>query len=116
VYAIAATGAWAVTLTLWYVLPSFKPETALRYPALLRSLGKLWLEYAALRRAALAQGLLSVAFSAFWSTLAVMLAERYQLGSAVAGTFGLAGAAGALAAPLTLSPGWPQLSLSSPLL
>jgi predicted MFS family arabinose efflux permease len=100
VYAIAATGAWAVTLTLWYVLPSFKPETALRYPALLRSLGKLWLEYAALRRAALAQGLLSVAFSAFWSTLAVMLAERYQLGSAVAGTFGLAGAAGALAAPL----------------
>ena len=100
VYAIAAAGVWLITLTLWYVLPSFKPETTLRYPALLRSLGKLWLDYSALRRAALAQGLLSVAFSAFWSTLAIMLAERYHQGSAVAGAFGLAGAAGALAAPL----------------
>ncbi|MCA1920809.1 MFS transporter, partial [Buttiauxella noackiae] len=100
VYTIAAVGVWVVTLTLWYVLPSFKPETTLRYPALLRSLGKLWMEYSALRRAALAQGLLSIAFSAFWSTLAIMLAERFHMGSAVAGTFGLAGAAGALAAPL----------------
>lgn len=100
VYAIAAAGVWLVTLTLWYVLPAFKPETTLRYPALLRSLGKLWMEYSALRRAALAQGLLSIAFSAFWSTLAIMLAERFHLGSAVAGAFGLAGAAGALAAPL----------------
>lgn len=100
VYAIAAAGVWLVTLTLWYVLPTFKPETTLRYPALLGSLGKLWMEYSALRRAALAQGLLSIAFSAFWSTLAIMLAERFHLGSAVAGAFGLAGAAGALAAPL----------------
>lgn len=100
VYTIAAVGVWVVTLTLWYVLPSFKPQTTLRYPALLRSLGKLWMEYSALRRAALAQGLLSIAFSAFWSTLAIMLADRFHMGSAVAGTFGLAGAAGALAAPL----------------
>ncbi|MCE0811456.1 MFS transporter [Buttiauxella sp. S04-F03] len=100
VYTIAAVGVWVVTLTLWYVLPSFKPQTTLRYPALLRSLGQLWMEYPALRRAALAQGLLSIAFSAFWSTLAIMLADRFHMGSAVAGTFGLAGAAGALAAPL----------------
>ena len=45
-------------------------------------------------------GALSVAFSAFWSTLAVMLSEHYHMGSAVAGGFGIAGAAGALAAPL----------------
>jgi hypothetical protein len=43
----------------------------------------LWRRYPALRRAALAQGFLSIAFSAFWSTLAVMLLERYHLGSAV---------------------------------
>ncbi|WP_435947960.1 MFS transporter [Dryocola sp. BD586] len=100
VYAIAAAAVLMITLTLWRVLPPFRPETTLRYPALLLSLGKLWMSYSALRRAALAQGLLSVAFSAFWSTLAIALAERYQLGSAVAGSFGLAGAAGALAAPL----------------
>ncbi|NTX78744.1 MFS transporter [Serratia proteamaculans] len=100
VYLLAAVGVLAITLMIGAVLPRFKPNTTLSYPALLRSLGKLWADYPELRRAALAQGLLSVAFSAFWSTLAVMLAERYQLGSAVAGAFGLAGAAGALAAPL----------------
>jgi predicted MFS family arabinose efflux permease len=100
VYFLATVGVLIITFAIGAVLPRFKPNTTLSYPALLRSLGKLWAEYPELRRAALAQGLLSVAFSAFWSTLAVMLAERYQLGSAVAGAFGLAGAAGALAAPL----------------
>ncbi|CAI1910520.1 Inner membrane transport protein ynfM [Serratia proteamaculans] len=100
VYLLAALGVLAITLAIGAVLPRFKPNTTLSYPALLRSLGRLWTDYPELRRAAMAQGLLSVAFSAFWSTLAVMLAEHYQLGSAVAGAFGLAGAAGALAAPL----------------
>ncbi|MBP2171403.1 putative MFS family arabinose efflux permease [Erwinia toletana] len=100
VYVLAAAGVLLITLTIWRVLPAFKVQTSLSYPALLRSLGKLWRDHAELRHAALAQGLLSVGFSAFWSTLALMLAGRYQLGSAVAGSFGLAGAAGALAAPL----------------
>ena len=82
-------------------LPRFQPTTQLAYSALLGSLGQLWRKHSALRRAALSQGLLSVGFSAFWSTLAVMLhGEPFHLGSAAAGAFGLAGAAGALAAPL----------------
>ena len=75
-------------------------STTMSYPALLASMRHLWTEYKPLRRATLAQALLSVGFSAFWSTLAVMLHDVYQLGSATAGMFGLAGAAGALAAPL----------------
>ena len=82
-------------------LPRFVPTTQLPYLALMGSLATLWQRHRGLRRAALAQGLLSVAFSAFWSTLAVMLhAAPFHLGSAAAGAFGLAGAAGALAAPL----------------
>jgi predicted MFS family arabinose efflux permease len=82
-------------------LPRLRPTTHLGYGALLGSLAGLWKRHGALRRAAFAQALLSVGFSAFWSTLAVMLhGAPFHLGSAAAGAFGLAGAAGALAAPI----------------
>jgi predicted MFS family arabinose efflux permease len=100
VYGVAAVAMAGVGLASWRGLPRFAPTTTLGYGALLSSMVSLWQRHADLRRAAWAQGLLSVAFSAFWSTLAVMLLQRYQMGSATAGAFGLAGAAGALAAPL----------------
>ncbi|RDI28757.1 putative MFS family arabinose efflux permease [Pseudacidovorax intermedius] len=98
---LAAAGSIAlIGLALWRGLPRFVPTTQLSYGQLMASLVQLWKRYGPLRRATLAQGLLSIGFSAFWSTLAVMLHERFQMGSAAAGAFGLAGAAGALAAPL----------------
>lgn len=99
-YQLAAASIALIGVVMWTVLPRFAIHSTLSYPALMRSMEHLWRRYPALRRAALAQGFLSIAFSAFWSTLAVMLLERYHLGSAVAGGFGIAGAAGALAAPL----------------
>ncbi len=99
-YMAAAVAVLLISLALWRVLPRFKPGTSVSYPRLLLSLAHLWQHHQTLRRAALAQGLLSVGFSAFWSTLALMLSERFHFDSAVAGAFGLAGAAGALAAPL----------------
>lgn len=99
-YQLAAVSIAFIGAVMWRVLPRFAIHSTLSYPALMRSMEHLWRRYPALRRAALAQGFLSIAFSAFWSTLAVMLLERYHLGSAVAGGYGIAGAAGALAAPL----------------
>ncbi|KTT50200.1 MFS transporter [Pseudomonas oryzihabitans] len=100
VYLFAALSIAAIGVAVWRGLPAFAATTQLSYPALLGSLGALWRRHAALRRATLAQALLSVGFSAFWSTLALYLhAGPFQLGSAAAGAFGLAGAAGALAAP-----------------
>ena len=82
-------------------LPAMAPTTTLRYRALLASLAVLWRRHPPLRAAAWAQGLLMLAFGAFWSTLAIALhAAPFHLGSAAAGAYGLAGAAGALAAPL----------------
>ncbi len=101
VYGAAAVAVAALVPLLWRGLPRFVPATQAGYGSLLASMAGLWRRHAALRRAALAQGLLSVAFSAFWSTLALVLAgPDFGQGSAVAGAFGLAGAAGALAAPL----------------
>lgn len=97
----AAVSIALVGVAAWRRLPTFQPTTRLSYGALLGSLGGLWRQHAALRRATWSQGLLSVGFSAFWSTLAVMLhAAPFHLRSAAAGAFGLVGAAGALAAPL----------------
>ncbi|MBR0567450.1 MFS transporter [Azoarcus sp. L1K30] len=97
----AAVNVALIGVAVWRGLPRFRPTTDLPYAALLGSLASLWKRHRALRRATLAQALLSVGFSAFWSTLAVMLhAAPFYLGSAAAGAFGLAGAAGALAAPL----------------
>ena len=93
-YIGAALSVIFITLVIWRGLPRVPAASTLSYPALLTSMIHLWLQFKTLRRAALSQGLLSVGFSAFWSTLAVMLQDTYHLGSAVAG------AAGALAAPL----------------
>lgn len=101
VYVAAAASMVLIGVALWQGLPSFKPTTTVRYGTLMLSMTQLWRKHAPLRRATLSQGLLSVGFSAFWSTLAVMLhGAPFHLGSAAAGAFGLAGVAGALAAPL----------------
>ncbi|MFC5550880.1 MFS transporter [Massilia aerilata] len=99
-FVAAAASVALLAVVLARGLPRFAPTTSQPYPQLLKSLLHLWGEYPKLRQAALAQGLLALGFSAFWSTLAVMLhAAPFHLGSAAAGAFGLAGAAGALAAP-----------------
>lgn len=99
----AAAGSIAIAgVALAQGLPRFAPTTTLPYGTLLKSLIELWRKHPALRRAALAQGLLASAFAAFWSTLAVMLhGEPFHYGSAAAGAFGLAGAAGAIIAPIS---------------
>lgn len=100
VFVLAAVSVALLTIVLARGLPRFAPTTTQTYPALLHSLVDLWTSHRRLRLAATAQGLLALGFSAFWSTLAVMLhGAPFHLGSAVAGSFGLAGAAGALAAP-----------------
>ncbi len=97
----AAALAWTLALVCALRLPSFAATTTEPYVALLGSMLTLLKKHAPLRRAALAQGLVSVAFSAFWSTLALVLAARpFELGSTAAGAFGIAGAIGAIAAPI----------------
>ncbi len=101
VFLAASASIAVIGVALWQGLPKFQPTTTLPYGTLLKSLVELWRKHPALRRASLAQGLLAAGFSAFWSTLAVMLhAAPFHLGSAAAGSFGLAGAAGAVIAPI----------------
>ncbi len=100
VFLIAAGTIVGCLIAMARGLPSFTPSTRLPYGALIKSAFSLLGTYPALRTATLAQGLLAAGFSAFWSTLAVMLhAAPFHLSSSAAGAFGIAGAAGAMAAP-----------------
>ena len=83
------------------VLPRSAPDTTHSYVSLIRSLGGLWSEFAALRKAAVTQALLFGCFSAFWTILALRLQQpRFSLGADIAGLFGIVGAVGVLAAPI----------------
>lgn len=91
-----AAGAWVAAR-----LPRSEPESDLRYAGLIHSLGGLWREFGALRKAAITQALLFAAFSAFWTILALRLQQpRFALGADIAGLFGIVGAVGVLAAPV----------------
>jgi predicted MFS family arabinose efflux permease len=61
----------------------------------------LWRDLPQLRRAALTQAAMFGAFSAFWTVLALRLAQPpFHIGAAGAGLFGVIGAVGVLVAPI----------------
>lgn len=100
VYLIGAVSIAFLLILSQRYLPNFQATTDASYKHLMKSLASLWKKHSDLRQATIAQAILAVAFSAFWSTLAIILNDRYQFGPMLAGAFGVAGAAGTLAAPI----------------
>ena len=92
---MAATGC-----LLWRVLPRYAPPHRSSYRTLLWSIGHLLAEYALLRRRILYHGILFAVFNMFWTASPLMLQARFGLGQGGIAIFALAGAGGALAAPL----------------
>jgi len=87
---------WIAAATL---LPPGVPTTNLTYGRLLASLWPLARNHRPIRESMMIQALLWACFNAFWVNLASLLANGpWHLNSAWAGSFGIIGAAGALAA------------------
>jgi predicted MFS family arabinose efflux permease len=100
VYYIAA----GIMLLMWLMvglfLPEVEPDYKGTYKQLMASLTHLVKHEPKLRLAALRGALCFACFSAFWTTIVFLLKQNFNMGSAVAGEFGLVGAFGAIAAGL----------------
>ncbi len=88
----------ALFILLKIKLPNMRPTYKGTYGSLMKSLIFYFKSEPLLRLAALRGALSFAALSAFWTTLVFLLEDSFGYGSGVAGTFGLLGVAGALAA------------------
>jgi predicted MFS family arabinose efflux permease len=101
VFLIAALATLVLAAALRRLLPERRPQSALSYGQLLGSMGALLRGTPILRRRAAYQSCMFAAFSLFWTTAPLLLASRvYRLSQTEIAFFALAGATGALVAPV----------------
>jgi predicted MFS family arabinose efflux permease len=96
-YYIAAGLMLVMWALVFFLLPAVEPDYKGSYKNLMLSLVHLVRDEPKLRLAALRGALCFACFSAFWCTLTFLLKQNFNMGSDVAGLFGLVGAFGALA-------------------
>ncbi|WP_160106565.1 MFS transporter [Pseudomonas izuensis] len=99
---VASFVAISLALTLGKALPKSAPKAKQSYLSLFTSMWQMLRQHAPLRSACLIQGCLFGVFTAFWSVLALLLASPpFEMGAAVAGSFGIVGIVGVIAANLS---------------
>ena len=81
-------------------LPRRQPEPGPRYGSLLISIGWLFADHPLLRRRTICHALAFATFQLFWTAIPLALADRLGLTQSGIALFALAGAGGALCAPL----------------
>src|SRR5258708_27043080 len=100
VFYISAGMMLALMLVLMRALPQRRPGSRLAYPQIMRSLPGLVARTPLLRRRAFYQGMMFACFNVFWTASPLLLANEFGLDHRSIALFTLAGAAGALSAPL----------------
>ena len=82
------------------IMPRHEPKGRLSYAAILASMAGLFRTMPVLRERALYQSLMFAAFNILWTAVPLLLAQRFGMGQYGIALFALAGAGGALAAPI----------------
>lgn len=90
----------AIGVALYRMLPEHRPKSGLHYGQILWSMIGIFGNMPAVRWRAVYQFMMFGSFNLFWTTAPVMLAERFHLSTQGIGLFALAGAGGALCAPI----------------
>jgi predicted MFS family arabinose efflux permease len=100
IFVLSAIAMAALTLLIIRAVPERHPEPDLRYGQLLRSSVSLLVKTPTIRRRTAYQATMFAAFNLFWTAVPLLLAARFGLGQPGIALFALAGAGGALAAPI----------------
>jgi predicted MFS family arabinose efflux permease len=90
----------SLLMLLRRVLPPRQPNSMLSYPQILSSLSGLVKNTPVLRRRAFYQGMMFASFNLFWTGSPLLLTHEFGLDQRGIALFALAGAAGALSAPV----------------
>ena len=100
IFAVASLAMLALGLVLARLLPIRRPKPGLHYGQILLSSIRLLVRTPVVRRRTAYQAILFAAFNLFWTAVPLLLSTRFSLGQLGIALFALAGAGGALAAPL----------------
>lgn len=100
IFAISAVINGVLAISLFFVFPKRKPEVRVGYLEIVKSLFSLFRKTPVLRRRSLYQACLFGAFSLFWTTVPLWLAQNFHLSQKAIAIFALVGVAGAAAAPV----------------
>lgn len=100
IFGLSAFGMAALALLIWRTVPQRRPTPALHYGQILLSSLSMLVKTSAIRRRTAYQATIFAAFNLFWTAVPLLLAARFGLGQVGIGLFALAGAGGALAAPI----------------
>ncbi|MEI4481433.1 MULTISPECIES: MFS transporter [Phyllobacterium] len=100
IFWISAAAMLAVLVLLRIALPQRQPQGGMRYGAIIKSMWHLLITTPALQRRAFYQGIIFASFNLFWTGIPLLLSEQFGYSQRQIALFALAGAAGALAAPI----------------
>lgn len=100
VFGASAVMCVALAVLLWFALPSRHPHSQLRYGQILVSMWHLLVTEPILQRRALYQAIIFGTFNLFWTGIPLVLTRSFGFDQRGIALFALAGAGGALAAPL----------------
>ncbi|MBB5716735.1 MFS transporter [Sphingomonas aerophila] len=100
IFGLSAIMMAVLAVVLARIVPERRPKPGLRYGQLLLSGLSMLASTPAIRRRTAYQALLFASFNLFWTAIPLLLASRFGLGQGGIALFALAGAGGALAAPV----------------
>ncbi|SNB76336.1 Predicted arabinose efflux permease, MFS family [Arboricoccus pini] len=100
IFVVSALIMLGLALILMRMLPTRRPQAGMHYGQILLSLVRLFLTLPELRRRTAYQGLMFAGFNLFWTAVPLVLSHSLGFGQRGIALFALAGAGGALMAPI----------------